>query len=338
MTSNRHIFGQFRHGSSRHMKRPVIGMLWVMALIPIALLLSSCDNGEAETDERPFVVTTTNLIRDAVERVGGEEIRTVSLMGPGVDPHIYRATPRDFRRMEQADLILYNGHFLEGRLAEILARQGERARAVTEQIPSEKLIEASDFGGTYDPHVWFDAELWRLVIDDVAMALSQLQPENAGTFQRRAQEYNAELRELHEYALEQIRRIPEQQRILITAHDAFQYFSRAYGIEVRGLQGLSTATEFGVQDVTRMVSLITERRVPAIFVESSVSTRSIESVIAGVRQRGYEVRIGGTLFSDSMGARGTPEGTYAGMFRHNVDTIVEALTPGMEHADTEETL
>ncbi len=296
----------------------------------ILLTFSACANDDGDRDDRPFVVTTTNLIRDAVENVGGEDIRTVSMMGPGVDPHVYRATPRDFQNMERADLVLYNGHFLEGRLSEILNRQGEHTRAVTTSIPEDKLIEASDYGGTYDPHVWFDAELWIYVIDDVTEALSRLLPGHSGTFRERAESYKQELRELHLYALQRIQSIPEERRILITAHDAFQYFGRAYGIEVRGLQGLSTATEFGVQDVSRMVHLITEREIPAIFVETSVSTRSIESVIAGVRERGYEVRNGGSLYSDSMGARGTPEGTYTGMFRYNVETIVQALTEDLE--------
>ncbi len=292
----------------------------------VFLLLQGCAGDESSADdERPFVVTTTNLIRDVVEVVGGDDIRVVSLMGSGVDPHAYRATPRDFRRMEQSDIVLYNGLYLEGRLSEILDRLGDQSRAVTGSIPREKLIDATDFGGAYDPHVWFDAELWSYVVDDVRDALTKLLPASEADFARRADTYKEDLRELHEYAKQQIQSIPEERRILITAHDAFQYFGRAYGIDVRGLQGLSTATEFGIQDVTRMVSLIIERNIPAIFIETGVSTRAIESVITGVRERGYEVQMGGSLFSDSMGERGTPEGTYAGMFRHNVETIVTAL-------------
>ncbi len=293
----------------------------------LAFLLHGCGGEEPSgNDERPFVVTTTNLIRDVVENVGADDVRVISLMGPGVDPHVYRATPRDFHRMEQSDIVLYNGLYLEGRLSEILDRLGDQSRAVTGSVPREKLIDATDFGGAYDPHIWFDAELWTYVVEDVRGALTKLLPEREEDFARRASEYKKELLELHEYAEQRIRDIPEEQRILITAHDAFQYFGRAYGIEVRGLQGLSTATEFGIQDVTRMVSLIIERNIPAIFIETGVSTRAIESVITGVRGRGYEVQLGGSLFSDSMGPRGTPEGTYAGMFRHNVETIVQALS------------
>ncbi len=306
-------------------------LLFVSLFLFISLFLYGCGNGEPESnDDRPFVVTTTNLIRDVVENVGGEDVRFVSLMGPGVDPHVYRATPRDFRRMEQSDLVLYNGLYLEGRLSEILDRLGDQSRAVTGSIPREKLIDATDFGGAYDPHVWFDAELWTYVVMDVRDALTRLLPEGEEDFFRRAEEYKKELMELHEYAKQRIQSIPEERRIMITAHDAFQYFGRAYGIEVRGLQGLSTATEFGIQDVTRMVSLIIERNIPAIFIETGVSTRAIESVLTGVRDRGYQVQLGGSLFSDSMGAPGTPEGTYAGMFRHNVETIVQALSEELQ--------
>ncbi len=308
-------------------RQPGFGRFLILSLLLVfSNVISSCGEDEASDDSRPFIVTTTNLIRDAVENIGGDDVRITSLMGPGVDPHLYRATPRDFQQMERSDLVLYNGLFLEGRLSEILDRLGDQSRVVTGSIPRDKLIEASDYGGTYDPHVWFDAELWMYVIDDVQEALSSLLPEKSGQFAERAELYKQELEELHLYALQRIQQIPEEQRILITAHDAFQYFGRAYNIEVRGLQGLSTATEFGLQDVSRMVSLIIERRIPAIFIETGVSTRAIESVIAGVRNRGYSVQIGGALFSDSMGARGTPEGTYAGMFRHNVETIVRGLT------------
>ena len=303
-------------------------------LLAGVIVISGCNDENSLTaeDERPFVVTTTNLVRDAVENVGGDDIRTLSIMGPGVDPHVYRATPRDFRNMEDADLVLYNGLFLEGRLSEILGRKGKKSRAVAESIPEDMLIDASAYGGAYDPHVWFDVSLWQLVIEDVTKVLSELDPDNAEAFTERANQYKQELDELHMYALQRIQSIPEQRRVLITAHDAFQYFSKAYGIDVRGLQGLSTATEFGIQDVSSMVTLIIKREIPAIFVESSVSTRSIESVIAGVRERGYEVQMGGSLYSDSMGARGTPEGTYTGMFRHNVETIVQALTDDLEPA------
>ncbi len=319
-----------RHIISIIFFKPQIRLATVFALA-VLVMFSGCQKEESHSDDdRPFVVTTTNLIRDVVERIGGDDVRVISLMGPGVDPHVYRATPRDFRRMEQADIILYNGLFLEGRLSEILDRQGDNSRAVTGSIPNDRLISATDFGGLYDPHVWFDAELWTYVAEDVRDALSKLLPDKETEFTRRAEEFTKELLELHDYAIHRVQGIPEERRILITAHDAFRYFGHAYDIEVRGLQGLSTASEYGIQDVTRMVSLIIERNIPAIFIETGVSTRAIDSVISGVRNRGYEVRLGGSLFSDSMGPLGTPEGTYAGMFRHNVETIVQALSEELQ--------
>ncbi|MDI6401056.1 zinc ABC transporter substrate-binding protein [Balneolaceae bacterium ANBcel3] len=294
------------------------------------VFLSACSTDD-QNDERFYVVTTTNIIYDAVQHIGGDDIRVHSLMGPGVDPHIYRATPRDFQRMEKADLIFYNGLFLEGRLASILDGQGERTYAVASAIPEELLIPATEFGGSFDPHVWFDASLWEIVVNDIARVLSEKLPEQEEAFTKRAQRLQEDIRHLHEETLARIQKIPENQRMLITAHDAFQYFGKAYGIEVRGLQGLSTASEYGIQDVIRMVNLVVERQIPAIFIETSVSTRAIESVIEGARNRGFDLRLGGELYSDSMGAIGTPTGTYTGMFRYNVDTIVQALTRNPEH-------
>lgn len=300
-------------------------------LFCVLFLLSSCTSeNEEKSTEQPFIVTTTNLIRDAVEHVGGDYIKVESIMGPGVDPHVYRATPRDFQIMEKADLILYNGLFLEGRLSEILDRIGNRSHVVTGSIPKEKLIPASDYGGMYDPHVWFDVNLWIYVIQDICETLSRLMPDKADTFSYRSNRYIDELKELHLYVVNRIHDIPEDQRILLTAHDAFRYFGRAYDIEVKGLQGISTSSEVGLQDISRMVSLITNREIPAIFVETGVSTRSVESVIQGVQNRGFNVNLGGHLFSDSMGARNTPQGTYTGMIRHNVETIVQALTKNPE--------
>ena len=314
---------------------PLSRLLYAGGILLLLLTGVACEDAEFSNDDRPFIVTTTNLIRDVVEQVGGEDVRVISLMGPGVDPHVYRATPGDFRNMERSDLVLYNGMYLEGRLSEILDRLGDQSHAVTASVPRDKLIETSDFSGTYDPHVWFDVSLWQYVVKELAVVLGSLLPDNADTFLERAEAYNKELDDLHLYVIQRIASIPEERRVLITAHDAFQYFGKAYGIEVRGLQGLSTATEFGIQDVTKMVQLIIERQIPAIFVETSVSTRSIESVIAGVRERGYQVQMGGSLFSDSMGARGTPEGIYSGMFRYNVDTIVDALSDELHQPSAE---
>lgn len=289
------------------------------------LFLSACGNGEP-ADDRPFVVTTTMMLEDAVRQVAGDYVRVVGLMGPGVDPHLYRATPRDIRNLDRADLIIYNGLYLEARLAEILEKMDDRTWAAAEVIPVENRIEAIEFGGTYDPHVWFDVSLWALVVDGISNRLQELVPDEAASIQENAEAYLQELNELHDWVYERIQSIPENRRVLITAHDAFGYFGRAYNIDVRGLQGLSTQSEVGIQDITSMTRFIIENEIPAIFLETSIAPRSIQSLMNGVRERGGQVELGGELYSDAMGERGGGEDTYTGMVRFNVNTITEALS------------
>lgn len=273
------------------------------------------------------VVATTGMIADAVQAVGGSKVDVTALMGPGVDPHLYRATQGDVRALAAADMIFYNGLTLEGRMVDIFARMSrlKPTVAVADAVPVEFLLEAEDYPSEYDPHVWFDAELWRYAVLRIEEALAENDPENANLYRANAEVYLAKLDELHSYALRRIQEIPEEQRVLVTAHDAFGYFGRAYGIEVVGLQGISTDTEIGLRDVQDLVEMVVERGIPAIFIETSVPTRSIEAVVEGARRRGQDVSIGGELFSDALGARDTPAGTFFGMFQHNVDTIVNAL-------------
>lgn len=273
------------------------------------------------------VVTTIGMISDAVERVGGERVEVEGLMGPGIDPHLYKASEGDLRRLERADVIFYGGLHLEAKMADVLERIGERraTQAVTDAVPREALLRPAAFAGQYDPHVWFDVSLWMKAVEQVRDRLAELDPGSAALYRRNAAAYLADLRELHDYVQEQALRIPEGRRVIITAHDAFNYFGQAYGFEVRGLQGISTAAEAGAGDVQSLARFIATNEIPAIFVESSVSSRTIEAVREAVRARGFDVEIGGSLFSDAMGDPGTPEGTYIGMVRHNVDTIVEGL-------------
>lgn len=296
------------------------------ALIICILFLTACEPGTGRLNsDLPYVVATTQMIGDAASVVAGDLLEVNFIMGPGVDPHLYRATPSDFRKMEEADLILYNGLLLEGRLSDILEKLGDKSHAVSTSIPDTLLKSAYEFGGNYDPHIWFDVSLWKLAVREIEARLTRLAPGFESEFQRNAENYLAELDSLEQFIRTELDKIPSQRRTLITAHDAFGYFGDAYGIQVKALQGISTMSEYGLQDVSGMVSFIIENDIPAIFVETSVSTRSSESIIAGARQRGHEVRIGGELFSDAMGSPGTDEGTYIGMFKHNVRTIVEAL-------------
>ncbi len=313
---------------SKH--RAAAGLAAVLCL----LLASACapgPDGGADDGGLPTVVTTTNLIGDLARRVGGDRVRVEPLMGPGVDPHLYKASESDVRRLAEADLILYNGLHLEGKMGDILGKMG-RTRpvlAVTETMPEAELHDPPEYEGLYDPHVWFDVGLWARTVDPVVDALSELSPADAETFRANGDAYRAELEALDAWVRSEIERIPPELRVLVTAHDAFGYFGRAYGVEVVGIQGISTLAEAGLRDVERVVDLVVEREIPAIFVESSVPRRTVEAVLAAARDRGHEVTIGGELYSDSLGAADGPEGTYEGAVRYNVSTIVGALaTPG----------
>jgi manganese/zinc/iron transport system substrate-binding protein len=295
-------------------------------------LLTACgqpaSGAQADLSQRPIrVVTTIGMITDIVQVVGGERVQVTGLMGPGVDPHLYKASEGDVIRMAEADLVFYNGLHLEAKVAEVLEKMEGRIKtvAVTDDIDRSALLAPPEFEGAYDPHVWFDVTLWMKAVEEVRDTLIEVDPEHADLYHANADNYLTELNELHGYVKAQAERVPPEQRVLITAHDAFNYFGQAYDFEVRGLQGISTASEAGTADVQALAEFINERKIPAVFVESSVSPRTIEAVQAAVRAKGFQVEIGGELFSDAMGNPGTPEGTYTGMVRHNIDTIVSSL-------------
>lgn len=287
--------------------------------------------GQAKTFDAAHtmnVVTTTGMIADAVKHVGGEFVAVTQLMGAGVDPHLYKASEGDIQRLSAADIIFYNGLNLEGKMGDIFVKmaRGKPVVAVTETFDHASLREPPEFLGHFDPHVWFDVKLWSNVVDAVATGLGELAPAQVAVFRANAKQYAQELSALDAWCREFLAKIPQEQRVLITAHDAFGYFGRAYGVEVLGLQGISTVAEFGLKDIERIVTLLVERKIRAVFVESSVPRRSIEAVVAGAKARGHDVEIGGQLYSDAMGQPGTPDGTYIGMVRANVKTIVDALS------------
>lgn len=305
------------------MRRIVLAVVVVLT----ALLAAACGrSGAGPATGRITAVATTGMVADTVEAVGGDHVDVSALMGPGVDPHLYKASAGDVARINGADVVFYNGLHLEAAMADVLQRTGTvRTVAVAEAIPESRLDRAAAFQGQFDPHIWFDVDLWSLTIDPVRDALTELDPAHAEDFARNADAHRARLAELHEWVKGRVTAIDPARRVLVTAHDAFHYFGKAYGIEVRGLQGISTASEAGARDVSELAAFIAQRRIPAIFVESSVPPRAIEAVRAAVRAHGFEVAIGGELFSDAMGDAGTEEGTYVGMIRHNVETIVRAL-------------
>lgn len=273
------------------------------------------------------VVATTGMIADLATEVGGDRVEVAALMGPGVDPHLYKASEGDVRKLFRADVILYNGLHLESKMGEVLEHMSGEVTTVpvAEGIARERLLTPPEFEGAYDPHVWHDVTLWMEAVERVAAAFAEADPAHAARYQENADRYLARLRALDAYVRTQIGRLPPERRVLITAHDAFNYFGKEYGVEVRGLQGISTVSEAGTADVQALADFIAERGIPAVFVESSVSPRAIEAVRAAVRSRGSEVSIGGSLYADAPGDEGTPEGTYVGMIRHNVDTLVGAL-------------
>ena len=298
-------------------------------LLILTLLLVACGGNAVadQADGRLYVVTTTAHVGDAARRVGGEHVRVDSLMGPGTDPHLYLASIGDVDKLRNADVVLYNGLFLEAQLEDVLEQLAEHKTVVPAAggIDPAELLPSANYADEFDPHIWFDVTLWMQVVAQVRDTLMAADPANAAAYKANAAAYLAELVALHAYVTEQAARVPTEQRVLVTAHDAFSYFGRAYGFEVRGLQGISTASEAGTADVQQLANFIAERQIPAVFIESSVPVRNVEAVQAAVRDRGFDVVVGGQLFSDALGDAGTPEGTYLGMVRYNIDTIVAAL-------------
>ncbi len=274
------------------------------------------------------VVTTTSMITDLVKNIGGDFINLQGLMGSGVDPHLYKASEGDVSKLANADLIFYNGLHLEGKLVEVFEKMGSqniKTIAIAETIDKSTLIGSDYFQSNYDPHIWFDVSYWKKATSFVVNKLSEAIPEHKTTFESNGTAYLEKLHTLQAKLKSTIETLPEEKRVLVTAHDAFNYFGKAFGFEVVGLQGLSTATEAGVQDVQKLAAFIIEKEVKAIFVESSVPKRTIEALQAAVNSKGHNVEIGGTLFSDALGNPDTVEGTYIGMFEYNVSTIVNAL-------------
>ncbi len=302
---------------------------FLLFLAPLLLLITGCGGDAAadSTDGRLQVVTTIGQIADAARIIGGDHVRVTGLMGAGTDPHLYVASISDVDKLRGADVVFYNGLYLEAQLEDVLEQLGERQTvvAVSAGIDPAGLLPSANYADEFDPHIWFDVTLWMQTVAQVRDTLIEVDPANAASYEANATAYLAELAALHEYVAEQAARVPADQRVLITAHDAFNYFGRAYDFEVLGLQGISTASEAGTGDVQQLSDFIAARRIPAIFIESSVPVRNVEAVQAAVRDRGFDVGIGGQLFSDAMGDAGTPEGTYVGMVRHNIDTIVGAL-------------
>lgn len=302
--------------------------------IVIAAAVSACGTKEETTggassaEGKVKVTATIGMITDIVRNVGGEHVEATGIMKAGVDPHLYKASQGDIGKLDDADIIFYNGLHLEGKMVEILEKMGsdKPTVAVSKNIPESKLRAGdADMGTEHDPHIWFDVKNWMTAAETVRDELISFDPAHESAYKANTEAYLAKLQELDAYAAGQIASIPEGQRVLVTAHDAFGYFGDAYGIKVMGLQGISTASEAGTKDVTKLRDYLVENKIKAVFIESSVPRKAIDAVIQGAEKKGHTIVIGGELFSDAMGEEGTPEGTYEGMVRHNIDTIVNAL-------------
>lgn len=308
--------------------RCVLSML-VMVVGMLAGCVDDAPTEKSGPDRYPYqVVVTTGMVADIVRQVAGEHAEVKQMMGETVDPHLYSPTTSDMMMLSEAEAIFYSGLHLEGRLTDALvrmARAGKPVVAVTESIPASFLLEVEGEEGADDPHVWMDVNAWSEGVKVIAEALAEFDPTNAEAYRNNAKAYQAELAELDAYVKRIMATIPESSRVLVTAHDAFGYFGRAYGLEVRGVQGISTESEAGIADINDLVGYLVEQKIGAIFIETSVSDQNIKALIEGARSRGHQVTIGGKLFSDAMGPGGTYEGTYIGMIDHNATTITRAL-------------
>lgn len=278
-------------------------------------------------------VCTTGQVADAVRAIGGPQFDVTAMMGPGVDPHLYTSVPSDIERLESADIVFYSGLHLEGRLADVLHRLAERrpAFAFTGQLEADNsplLKKPTPTSEYYDPHVWHDVKLWSECVRYIIDVICKFDPPHAAEYRERGEAYLAELAETDAYAREKIASIPPAQRVLVTAHDAFEYFSSAYGLEPVGLKGVSTEDEVDIGRVDEVIELVVKQKIPAVFVESSVAPRMVEALIEPCKAQGHDVRIGGELYSDALGGPGSGAESYVGMIRANVDTIVAGLQGG----------
>ena len=313
-------------------------MRFIVSILMIFIFVSCTQNNESSVEREikgsMNIVTTTGMINDIVLNVGGDKIKTISLMGPGVDPHLYKASAKDVNTLAEANIIFYNGLHLEGKMVDVfenMSKRGIYTVPVAEGVDESILLQPESFQGYYDPHIWFDVELWITAVNTVRDALIKKNPENKETYIKNAEIYLNKLNELEQYTNKKVSTLPKEKRVLITAHDAFGYFGLAYDFEVIGLQGVSTDSEASTADVQNLSKLIVKRQIPAIFIESSVSPKYIQAVKEAVRAKGFNVEVGGVLYSDALGNPGTPEAEYIGMFKHNVNTIVDSLNNGKKY-------
>lgn len=307
--------------------------LFLMAFLMIATIAGCTKKDDTQSsstkeDGKMKVVATTTMLADLSQIIGGDRVEVSGLMGAGIDPHLYQASAGDVTLMQEADVVVYNGLHLEGKMGEIfeqLSGQDKNVISLESGLDESKLLAAEDEESVHDPHIWFDVMIWKDAAKIVADGLTAADPEGKEMYEANLDAYLSELDAVDQYIKDRVSEIPQESRVLVTAHDAFRYFGRAYGIEVRGLQGISTEAEAGTNDVSSLADFIAEKKIKAVFVESSVPTKTVEALQSAVKAKGFEVGIGGELYSDSLGDPGTEHGTYVGTMKANIDTIVDAL-------------
>ncbi len=303
-------------------------IIHIISSLIFVLAFASCQNTTTDLDTNKLtIVTTTGHIADMVRNVVGDRAEVTALMGPGVDPHLYKASLSDLKQLSNADIVFYSGLHLEGKMGEVFHKlsRTKNVVAVSDGIPRDQLLLADSTNHIPDPHIWFDVTLWRFCLQKVKETLIKNNPNDSLFLSRNAAAYDMALADLNEQVTKDIASIPEKQRVLVTAHDAFGYFGKRYHMEVLGLQGISTLSEYGLSEITTLTKFLVSRNIRSVFVETSVSEKAINSVIEGCKQKGHEIKIGGSLYSDALGAVGTPEGTYIGMFKANVGLIKKGL-------------
>jgi manganese/zinc/iron transport system substrate-binding protein len=306
-------------------------MLGPAAVLAAAIAIAGCGSGDEATSAASEggleVVTTTNWHSDLAKQIGGDRVSVTGLMGPGVDPHLYEATAGDVKTLSGADIAIWNGLELEGKMDEVFEQVGQQVPvvAVGEAVPEKERIPIEGASGEFDPHIWFDSAAWGAAAEAVADAFTEADPDGREEYERRLEQFQAELEETDAYVQRQIERIPEVSRVLVTSHDAFSYFARAYGLEVAPIQGKSTASEATTSDIERVAETVADAKLGAVFIESSVPKQTIDAVLAAAAQRGRPTKIGGELYGDSLGAPGSEDGDWAGAVRHNADAIGAGL-------------
>lgn len=294
----------------------------------LIILIASCKISEKqESNKIESIVCTTGMLGDAVKNIVGNKVKVITLMGPGVDPHLYKATQGDLKALSNADIIVYNGLHLEGKMGEIFEKLSTQKHIIVaaDGIKQDQLINNTDFQGAYDPHLWFDVKLWQQSVQHIGQQIALLSDSLSVEIVNNTESYTSKLDQLHLEVSQSVNQLDSSKRILITAHDAFGYFGRAYNFRVKGLQGISTTSEYGLKDISDLVDYIVQKEIKAVFVESSVSEKSLQAVVEGCKEKGHKVNIGGQLYSDAMGEENSPEGNYIGMVKHNIKTVIEGL-------------